>query len=104
MPIDLSPLISQSTEDQVDEATTDSVKHYAHIVNPPDNPEIRLLLIIRGVRDPNAQDIVDCARVDHLEVKAICGYVWVPTRDPEQHDMCPLCIDVAGMIMREAGE
>lgn len=103
MPIDLSPLISQSTEDQVDEASTDSVKHYAHIVNPPDNPEVRLLLIARGNPDPMPQDIVDVARVNRLAIKAICGYVWVPSRDPENHDVCPICIDVAGMYMREDG-
>jgi hypothetical protein len=100
MGVDLSPLINQSTEDQ----TQDEVKHYAHIVSPPENPEIFALLIRRGNSDPSAQDIVDVARINRLEVKALCGYVWIPERNPENYDACPICIDVAGMHMRNAGE
>lgn len=104
MPVDLSPLISQSTEDQVDEKLDDGIKHYTHIVSPPENHAIFSLLVLKGIADPSAQDIVSWARDNHMEVKAICGYIWVPELDPDKYDMCMLCSDAAGMHMRNAGE
>lgn len=102
MPVDLSPLISQSTEDQVDEQTEDNIKHYSHYISPPENHEIFALLVRRGNPDPTAQDIVEVARVNHLEVTAICGYKWVPIRSTDGRDVCPICVDVAGMHIRNA--
>jgi hypothetical protein len=103
MGVDFAPLINQSTENQVDEKTEDGIKHYRHIISPPENKGIFALLVRRGNSDPSAQDIVDVARVNHLEVTAICGYKWIPTRNPEDHDTCPICVDVAGMHVRNAG-
>ncbi len=104
MAVDLSVLIDQSTEDQVKEDTEKSIKHYTHIVSPPENVAIYAFLVRQGNADPTAQDIVKFARDNRMEVKAICGYIWVPELDPDKYDLCQLCMDVAGMHMRNAGE
>jgi hypothetical protein len=28
-------------------------------------------------------------------VEALCGYVWVPSRDPKQYPLCDLCKEIA---------
>jgi len=28
-------------------------------------------------------------------VRALCGKVWVPSRDPKRYPMCPTCKDIA---------
>lgn len=28
-------------------------------------------------------------------VKALCGKVWVPDKDPTKYPLCPTCVDVA---------
>lgn len=39
------------------------------------------------------------ARVFGLEVTALCGYRWVPTRDPMKHPICGACIAAANIIV-----
>lgn len=77
--------------------TDDGNQHLTHIVNPPKNIHI-------WREGMSAQDVVDIARVQGLEVTALCGYTWVPKRNPEQHDVCQACMDIAGHLMREKGE
>ena len=36
-------------------------------------------------------------------VVALCGKVWVPTRDPEKYPICPTCKDLYKM-MSDGGE
>lgn len=71
--------------------------HRAHIVSPPEN----LHIFEPGME---AQDIVDIARATRQHVVALCGHVWVPSRDPEKYDACEPCIKIAGFIMRSLGE
>lgn len=35
-----------------------------------------------------------------LTVRAICGYEWVPSRDPLKHPICQDCIEEAGRRLR----
>lgn len=70
--------------------------HRTHIVNPPNNIHI-------WREGMSAQDVVDVARVKGLKVKALCGYQWIPKRNPEKYDACEACIKIAGDIMREMG-
>ena len=35
-------------------------------------------------------------------VLALCGYVFVPTRDPKDHPMCDACKEEVRRIIREA--
>lgn len=53
-------------------------EHYAHIVARPDD-------------EPSASAYVTKARVLGIEIEALCGYRWIPSRDPERHPVCPLC-------------
>lgn len=31
-------------------------------------------------------------------VTALCGKVWVPSRDPERYPVCPLCEEIKGEL------
>lgn len=77
--------------------TDDGKDHKAHIVNPPMN----LHIYRRGM---SPQDIVDTARLTGQEVVALCGYKWVPKRNPDKYDVCDVCMKIAEGIMREEGE
>lgn len=60
---------------------TNDGEDYTHIVKrPPDKV--------------SAEAWVTEARVYFLEVEALCGYRWVPQRDPEKHPMCPACSNI----------
>lgn len=79
------------------EDTDDGNDHLTHIVSPPENVHI----FQPGME---AQDIVDIARATGQEIKALCGYTFVPKRNPEKYDACQSCMDIAGHIMRGLGE
>lgn len=34
------------------------------------------------------------AMVDGIPVKALCGKMWVPTRDPDRFPICPQCKEI----------
>lgn len=91
------------TEMLTDEKTFESIEeeskkdNRAHIVNPPANTHI-------WRPGMTAQDIVDIARVNRIEIVALCGYKFVPQHDPDKLDACQVCFDVAGMLMRNNGE
>lgn len=77
--------------------TDDGKDHKTHIVNPPKNLHI-------WQPGMTAQEIVDIARVTGQEVTALCGYKWVPKRNPDKYDVCQPCMDIAGELMRGNGE
>lgn len=41
-----------------------------------------------------ATDVVEMARLAGTEVIALCGYKWVPKRNPLNHDTCQKCVDI----------
>lgn len=41
-----------------------------------------------------ATDVVDMARLAGTEVIALCGYRWVPRRNPLHHDTCEKCLAI----------
>ena len=77
--------------------TDDGKQHLTHIVNPTDNPH----LDGPGV---TAKDLVGMARLLGEEIVALCGYKWIPVRNPEKYPVCKTCLVIAGHLMREAGE
>lgn len=79
-------------------------KRYTHVVSPPENVEIYSYLILQGNLDPSPRDIVAIAIEKQWHVVALCGYTWIPTSEGESFDVCQICMDVAGMHMRNAGE
>lgn len=77
--------------------TDDGKDHLTHIINPPNNTHI-------WEPGMEAQDVVAIARLKGWPVTALCGYKFVPKRNPERYDACQACMDIAGEIMREMGE
>jgi hypothetical protein len=63
-----------------------------HIVNCPADKE-------------SAEAWVTEARVMGLELEALCGFRWMPTKDPSRFPVCTACLDMAGIIaVEEMGE
>ena len=76
-----------------DETPADA-NHTAHIVNPPMN-----LHIWRPGME--GQDIVDLARLTGTEIMALCGFKFVPKRNPDKFDACDVCMKIAGHILSQ---
>ena len=76
---------------------SDDPNRRTHIVNPPNNLHI-------WTPGMSAQDFVDLARLNGLEVVALCGYRWVPKHNPEKYDVCETCFKIASGLMRGANE
>lgn len=75
------------------EDVDDGKDHKTHIVNPPANTHIW---------EPGMEmkDVVYIARMNGSELVALCGYRWVPKRNPAKYDTCQECLDIA-MSMSE---
>ena len=58
-----------------------------------DNPTYSHI-IDRGDDERPAGAIVLEARVMGLELTALCGYKWIPSRDPEKFPVCPVCVQM----------
>ena len=56
-------------------------EHRSHIVKRPPDRE-------------SAEAWVTEARVMGFEVEALCGFVWVPARNPEKYPICEMCRDL----------
>lgn len=97
--------MSIATEESVDievivapyEDTNDGNEHHTHMVNPPNNLHI-------WKPGMTAKDVVHIARTTGQHVVALCGYEWVPKRNPEKYDACGKCMDMAMYLMSGAGE
>ena len=63
-----------------------------HIVSPPENTHIW---------DPgmSAQEIVDIARMNGMQVVALCGHTWVPKKDPAKKPVCKQCLMIAQLLI-----
>lgn len=53
--------------------------------------------IVKSKRGENAAAVVLEARVMGTPVEALCGYVWVPSRDPKQLPICEKCKSIYEM-------
>ena len=90
--------MSLTVEDPVvDIEETAFESHLTHIVNPPNNLHL-------WNPSMTAQDLVDVARVRGIPIKALCGKVFVPNKNPDSYPACEECIKIAGELMRGAGE
>ena len=49
-------------------------------------------------RDP-ANDIAT-AIIEGREVTALCGYRWIPYRQPEGRPVCEACVEIYGHLQR----
>jgi hypothetical protein len=67
--------------------------HLTHLIIPNDNQH----LWMEGM---TAKDIVAIARLAGAEVVALCGYKWVPKRNPDRFPICQKCYQAASAIVR----
>jgi hypothetical protein len=50
--------------------------------------------IVKTKRGEDAAAKVLAARIDGTPLEALCGHVWVPSRDPKQLPVCQRCKDL----------
>ena len=50
--------------------------------------------------DQRFEQDVAAAMIEGTEVVALCGYRWVPFRDPARCKVCPSCVAVLEAIVR----
>ena len=53
--------------------------------------------IVKVKRGENAAAVVLEARINGTPVEALCGFVWVPSRDPKQLPVCEECKSIYGL-------
>lgn len=53
--------------------------------------------IVRTLPGEDAAAKVLAARIEGTPIEALCGHVWVPSRDPKQLPVCQRCKDIYGM-------
>lgn len=68
-----------------------------HIVNPPHNIHI-------WEPGMSMQTTVDLARLREVPLVALCGYTFIPKKNPDKFPACEECVKIAGELMRGAGE
>ena len=72
------------TEDVVQSRTSDEPGKASHIVLIPPH--------LRG--KTTAQALVLKARIEGIEIEALCGHRWVPQRDPKTLPICERCLAI----------
>ena len=80
---DLQTMPSPDLDVLTDEETETEEPTHAHIV--------------KTAPGENAAAKVMEARVMGTPIEALCGFVWVPSRDPKQLPVCPKCKEVYEM-------
>lgn len=53
--------------------------------------------IVKTKKGENAAAKVLEARIMGTPIEALCGFVWVPSRDPKQLPVCEQCKNIYGM-------
>ena len=71
----------------------DGKDHKTHIINPTANTHI-------WEPGMSSQDVVDIARATGQIITALCGYKFVPKRNPDKYDACQACIRIASEMLR----
>ena len=66
----------------------------AHIVKPPD--------ALKGLTTPQA--FVMEAIVEGWEIEALCGYLWIPGKDPKKYPVCEICKDIYEAMLAKGEE
>ena len=60
----------------------------------PETGEPIVAHIVKTKPGENAAAKVLEARINGTPIEALCGHVWVPSRDPKQVPMCQKCKDI----------
>ena len=53
-----------------------------------------IVLHPKGAGDETPQSYILRARIEGFPVKALCGYEWIPKRDPLPLPVCATCMDL----------
>jgi hypothetical protein len=77
-PLRTSPVVDERTETDLRDETEDGP--VAHIVKV-------------GPGEDAAAKVLE-ARIEGTPLEALCGHVWVPSRDPKKLPMCQACKEV----------
>jgi hypothetical protein len=56
--------------------------------------ELRSHIVRRPDDRDSAEAWVTEARVMGFEVEALCGFKWIPARDPQRYAVCEACKDI----------
>ncbi len=71
------------------------------MLDPDDGDHDRMAHIVLEGFKPDKGDFVSAGPsvvegiVNGTAVKALCGKVWVPGRDPKRYPLCPTCKEIA---------
>jgi len=60
----------------------------------PETGEPVVAHIVKTEPGENAAAKVLEARINGTPIEALCGHVWIPSRDPKQVPMCAKCKDI----------
>ncbi len=82
-----APGVDTGTAPRTEDPTSDDHERMAHIVLEGFRPE--------GGDYVSAGPTVVEGIVNGTAVRALCGKVWVPGRDPKRYPLCPTCKEIA---------
>lgn len=82
-------LVEERVEEQVDEQVDEKVEYRYE-----DGDHERFSHYI--LRDQQMQSMIE-----GTPVRALCGKVWVPSRDPKRFPVCPECKEIAESLPAE---
>jgi hypothetical protein len=71
--------MSEQTKEQIDQVEAGDHERYSHFVKK--------------------DKIVESAVMGNAVI-ALCGKVWVPSRDPERFPVCPMCLEIYEKLKR----
>ena len=60
----------------------------------PETGEPVMAHIVKTGPDEDAAAKILEARINGTPIEALCGHVWVPSRDPKQLPLCDVCKDI----------
>jgi len=43
------------------------------------------------------------ANIEGVPVRALCGKVWIPNRDPQKYQVCKTCEEIMAIIRKAGG-
>ena len=89
-------VISRMDESYAPYDEDDGKDRKAHIINPSMNLHI-------WQAGMTSKEVVTAARLERLHIVTLCGYTFIPARDPELYDACGDCLNIAAAIIRELG-
>lgn len=55
-------------------------------------------VVDRGDDERPIQAIILEARVNGTPLTAVCGYTWVPHKDPQKLPVCPKCLEILEFV------